>query len=140
MRSLFALIIATTIACIPAQADVKTLTVAPDGSAQFASVQAAIDAAPENSPRRIVIQIKPGTYKGKILVPRNKPFLAFIGEDATTTILTNDWNAHRPGPGGREVGTSGSYSVAVHADDFLAENVTFENTAGDTGQIGRAHV
>ena len=38
------------------------------------------------------------------------------------------------GPNGKEVGTGGSWSVRVEADDFSAEDLTFENTAGDTGQ------
>ena len=37
-------------------------------------------------------------------------------------------------PPTQPVGTSGSYSTLVEADDFIAENVTFENTAGEVGQ------
>jgi pectinesterase len=112
----------------------KTLTVAMDGSGDFKTVQAAVDAVPEYNQERVVIRITPGRYKGKIKVPRNKPFVTFQGEDAKTTVLTNDWNARHIGPDGKEVGTGGSYSVQVDASDFVAEHVTFENTAGDTGQ------
>lgn len=113
----------------------KTLTVSPDGSGDFTTVQAAVDAAPENSASRVVIHIRPGTYKERIHVPKNKPMLTFRGDDAETTVLTFDLSANKPfGDSTTPVGTSGSYSTLIDDDDFLAENVTFQNTAGDVGQ------
>ena len=35
---------------------------------------------------------------------------------------------------GKELGTFRTPSVTIEADDFTAEHVTFENTAGDVGQ------
>jgi pectinesterase len=112
----------------------KTITVAPDGSGDAKTVQAAIDSVPEKNKERIVIHIKPGTYKERIEVPKTKPLITFLGDDAKTTILTHDWNAKHIGPDGKEVGTGGSYSTKINGKDFIAENITFENTAGDTGQ------
>jgi len=111
-----------------------TLTVAADGSGDFKTVQAAVDAVPDENSGHIVIHIKPGTYKEKINLPRSKPFVTFQGDDAVTTVLTNDWNAKHIGPDGKEVGTGGSWSTKINGRDFVAENITFENTAGDTGQ------
>jgi pectinesterase len=111
-----------------------TLTVAADGSGGFATVQAAVDAVSDENPGRVVIQIKPGRYKERVIVPRSKPFITFQGEGAKTTVLTYDWNARHVGPEGRPVGTSGSYSTKISGRDFVAEGITFENTAGDTGQ------
>ena len=115
------------------QAAAKTLTVAADGSGDFSSVQAAIDAVPDGNQNRLLIQIQPGTYKERITIPKGKTFITLRGDDAAKTILTWDWNAKHI-EDGKEVGTSGSYSTLVSADDFVAENITFENTAGDTGQ------
>jgi pectinesterase len=112
----------------------KTFTVAADGSGDYKTVQAAVDAVPENNSEPLVIHIKPGRYREKIRVPKGKAFVTFKGEDAKTTILTNDWNAKHVGADGKEVGTFGSTSVLVEAPDFVAENVTFENSAGNTGQ------
>jgi pectinesterase len=112
----------------------KTLTVAADGSGDFSTVQAAVDSVPDHNANPIVIHIRPGTYKERIRVPKNKPFITFRGDDAARTVLTWDWNAKTIGPEGREVGTSGSYSTRIDAPDFVAENITFENTAGDAGQ------
>jgi pectinesterase len=115
-------------------ADETALVVASDGSAQYTTVQQAIDAVPVKNASRIVIEIKPGTYKERLEIPKNKPFITFKGEDAKTTILTFDWNAKHIGPEGKEVGTGGSYSTKINGKDFVAESLTFENTAGDTGQ------
>jgi pectinesterase len=115
----------------------KTVVVASDGSGDFETVQAAIDAVPDGNKDHIVIHIKPGTYKERVTIPKEKSFVTLRGDDAKTTILTWHWNAKQKDPAsseGKEVGTSGSYSTLVSADDFVAENITFENTAGDTGQ------
>jgi pectinesterase len=123
-------------ACVLAADSNPPLTVAADGSGQFKTVQAAIDAAPANSKTRVVIQIKPGTYKERLNIPKEKPMLTFQGggDDPTTTVLTYDWSANTPGPGGKNVGTSGSSSTLISGTDFTAENITFGNTAGDVGQ------
>jgi pectinesterase len=112
----------------------QTVTVAADGSGDFKTVQAAIDAVPANNAHRVVLRIKSGTYKETIRLPKDRPFVTLQGEDAITTILTNDWNASHVGPEGKPVGTGGSASARIDASDFIAENVTFANTAGDTGQ------
>jgi pectinesterase len=39
-----------------------------------------------------------------------------------------------PGPDGREIGTFRTASTVIDADDFTAENLTFENSAGPVGQ------
>src|SRR3954465_10121464 len=112
----------------------KTLVVAPDGSGEFKTVQAAVDAVPANNPSRVVIHIKPGTYKERITVAKTKPFVTFEGEDAATTVLTFDKNVSDIGPDGKQLGTFGSYSTMVEGHDFLASNITFENSSGDHGQ------
>lgn len=117
-----------------ASAEPRTLTVAPDSSGDFTTVQAAFDAVPDNNADPIVIHVKPGTYKEKLRLVRAKSHVTLRGDDAQSTILTNDWNANHIGPDGKPVGTSGSYTVEIDAPDFCAENLTFENTAGDTGQ------
>ena len=116
---------------LPAYADV---TVASDGSGQFRTVQQAVNAAPANSLTRFVIRIKPGVYKARIVVPHDKPFLSFVGDDAQTTVLTDDRYAAMTGPDGQPLGTFRTPSTTIEADDFIAENITFENSAGPKGQ------
>ena len=127
-----AIVVCWSVCLRQAVAQQKTLEVAADGSGEFTSVQAAINAAPEKTLQPVVIHIKPGTYKERIRVPKNV-HVTLRGDDAATTILTFDYNA-KSVEGGKEVGTSGSYSTLISAWDFTAENITFENSAGEVGQ------
>src|SRR5947209_3105679 len=108
----------------PARGD---CVVALDGSGDCRSVQEAVDAAPVDGAARFTIHIKPGVYKARVTVPKGKPRISFIGDDAATTVLTESFNAHSLDAKGKEMGTSGSASVYVNGPDFIAENITFEN-------------
>ncbi len=112
-----------------------TLVVAADGSGQYTKVQDAVMAVPDgraDSP--VVIRIKPGTYKELVYVQREKRFFRFVGDDAKSTILTYDLNAKMPDKDGKPIGTFRTPSTLIDADDFTAENITFENSAGPVGQ------
>ncbi|WP_175407775.1 pectinesterase family protein [Streptomyces sp. TRM64462] len=107
-----------------------TLTVAKDGSGQYTSVQAAVNAVPAGNTSRVVIQIKPGTYRETVTVPSNKPHVTFQGTGASRkdTVIVYGNAAGTPKPGGSGTyGTSGSATVAVLADDFQARNLTVSN-------------
>ncbi|BET69489.1 hypothetical protein ASA1KI_44070 [Opitutales bacterium ASA1] len=110
--------------------------VAADGTGDHRTVQEAIDAAPSSSVAggRHVVLVKPGNYRERIHVPNDKRHLHLFGEDARTTVLTWDLHANVPGPDGKPIGTSRTASTHVEADDFTAENLTFENSAGPVGQ------
>lgn len=106
--------------------------VSADGSGTHTTVQEAVAAAPDNSAKPFTILIKPGKYDGQIVVPRAKRNLRFVGEEVENTILAYDLNVtetnsttdlHFKGTG-----------VVVLADDFRAENITFQNSSGDHGQ------
>lgn len=105
-------------------------TVAADGSAEFKSVQAAIDAAPSNRKNFYYIYIKKGVYKEVITIPQDKPYIYLIGEDSSRTLLTYDNYAKKLDATGKEYGTSGSASFFVLGSFFVAEKITFSNTAG----------
>jgi len=103
------------------------LVVAADGSGQFRTVQAAIEAAPSQSTKPVIIQLRPGTYHEKVTVPALKTHLVLRGTDAAQTIITYSDHVGMPG-----ITTPSSTSVLVQGNDFTAENVTFENAAGYT--------
>ena len=116
-----------TLASIP-------LTVAADGSGGFRTVQEAVDAAPAASLQPVVIHLKPGVYKGHVMVPANKPFLTFEGDDPETTIITDDKNVHALDASGNKLTTKASSTLLIEAEYFSARNLTIENTAGNHGQ------
>lgn len=103
------------------------------GPADYTSLQAAIDAVPDNSNTRTVIHLKNGTYREKIKVNSSKKNLSIIGEDRDKTIIAFDDTA-KTVVDGKELGTSNSYTMRVQSSDFVLENVTVANTEG-TGQV-----
>ncbi|MDR2935881.1 MAG: hypothetical protein LBU80_00850, partial [Rikenellaceae bacterium] len=110
-------------AALPGRADI-TKIVAPDGSGDYTTVQAAFDAVPENfQDGKWIIRVKPGRYYEKMTLAKGRNHVVLVGENAKTTVLTYDDYAGKPG-----VGTMRSQSVAIDADDFTAYRITFENT------------
>ena len=96
------------------------LVVAKDGTGNYTTVQAALNAAPSASAVPYTIFIKNGKYREKIIV--SKPFIQLIGESVANTILYYDDAAANAG------GTSASASITINGNDFSAYNITFENT------------
>ena len=108
--------------------------VAKDGTGDYTTVQAAIDAAPTGRTANYTIYIKNGKYKEVVTVPSNKPFIQLIGESVTNVIITFDNYSGKAIPGGGTYGTSTSATFFVNASDFSAIDITFENTTGDAPQ------
>lgn len=107
--------------------------VAADGTGQYATVRAAIDAAPQLTHAgagKWTIFVKNGTYKEIVYIQREKRFIALVGEDAEKTIVTFDLYNDYPAADGKPLATFRTPTVYLDADDFTAENVTFANTAG----------
>ncbi|MFE9448455.1 pectinesterase family protein [Streptomyces sp. NPDC006739] len=107
-----------------------TLTVARSG-AQYRTVQAAVNAVPDNSSTAYVISIAPGTYKERVTVPAAKLHLTLEGSDhnAKDVVITAaDYNQETDPATGGPYGTEGSATVHVAANDFTAEYLTFANT------------
>jgi pectinesterase len=111
------------------------IVVAADGSGQFKTVQEAVMSVPSGSRSNpVIIHIRPGTYKELIYVQREKRFFHLVGEDPEKTILTYDLYANIKGSDGKPIGTFHTPSTTIDTDDFMAENITFENSAGAVGQ------
>jgi len=111
-------------------------TVAADGSGNYPTVQAAIDAAPARSTNqaRWEIHIKPGVYHERIHLARDHSRFFIHGDDAATTIIAFNLNANLPGPDGKPLGTSRTSTVWIEGSDVILENLTIANTAGNVGQ------
>ena len=110
--------------------------VAPDGSGQYWSIQEAISKAPLNTDSvatRWVILVKPGTYRERIYVQRERGRIHVIGADAATTIVTYDLHGNLPGPDGKIIGTFRTPTLQIDGDGMIWENITVENSAGEPG-------
>ena len=111
------------------------LIVAVDGSGQFKTVQEAVMAVPAGTrDKPVVIRVRPGIYKELIYIQHEKRFFHLIGDDASKTVLTYGLHANMTGPDAKPIGTFRTPSTVIDADDFTAENITFENSAGAVGQ------
>jgi len=105
--------------------------VAPGGSGTGGDLQAAIDRMPADGTNTYAIFLQAGVYPGQIMVAKGKNHLRLVGENPTNTVVTYALNVHEAPPGETYQFNPGTVVVA---DDFQAENLTFENTAGDHGQ------
>lgn len=108
--------------------------VAQDGSGDFTSINSAIASLPDQAQQPVVVRIKAGTYREKVVVPSWKTNVHFIGEDVASTIIS--WDDYS---GKGELTTFTSYTVLVQGKGFRAENITFQNTAGPVGQAVAMH-
>jgi pectinesterase len=124
----------------------KYLTVAQDGSGNYKTIQEAVNAMRDFSQERVTIFIKKGVYKEKLVIPSWKTNISLVGESRDSTIITYDDYSGKPLPGGKDVTTGrdkfstfNSYTVLVKGNDFSAENLTIQNTAGRVGQAVALH-
>ncbi len=101
-------------------------TVSPPGQGgQYMTIQAAIDAVPTGGAERYVIDVSPGTYTERVQIPSDKPRITLRGQDPLTTKITFNETANTP-PNDRYVHAT----TVVLGKDFVAENLTFENSYG----------
>ena len=91
--------------------------VAKDGSGDFASIQAAVDAVPAGQAAHI--HILPGVYEERVIL--NKSRVRLTGEDRKNTVITHSACAKDRYPDGKEKGTFLSFSVLVTGDDVTVE-------------------
>lgn len=124
------------------------LVVAQDGSGDYTTLQAAINAAPDNSSERFVIYIKNGKYDTeKLIIPQSKTNLTLKGENRRKTIVSyHIYDCKSPDSGNKCPAESWalwkdnkelirtSATLTIMAEGCRVENLTLENTAGPVGQ------
>ncbi|WVZ92658.1 hypothetical protein U9M48_038704 [Paspalum notatum var. saurae] len=98
--------------------------VAQDGSGNYSTVSAAVEAAPAESGARHVIYVKKGVYRETVDVKKKKWNLMLVGDGMGATVISG----HRNYVDGYT--TYRSATVAVNGKGFIARDLTFENTAG----------
>ncbi|WP_192632161.1 pectinesterase family protein [Lysobacter sp. OAE881] len=104
-----------------------------DGIPIFASVGAAIAAAPITGGKPFRILVTRGRWHEKLVV--DKPEIHLVGEDRTASVLTFDAAAGMPRPDDEPWGTWGCASVTIRAPGFRATNLTIENAFDYVGNL-----
>lgn len=102
----------------------------------FPTIQNALDhhpfatRNPDGTPGRVYIEIAPGTYHERIIITQNHSNITLVGMGKTPeeVVITNSLNAKAAG------GTFFTETVEANGEGFEADNLTMENTAGNTGQ------
>ncbi|HLM58273.1 MAG TPA: pectinesterase family protein [Pyrinomonadaceae bacterium] len=114
-------------------AGASALTVAADGTGDFATVQGAVDFVPVNNTKRVVILVRKGTYTEIVYVQSNKPFITVRGEDRNASVIqyanNNNFNP---------TSTTHRAAFGVDAADFTLENITLRNTTPQGGSQAEA--
>ena len=110
--------------------------VADDGSEDFTTIQAAIDAVPSGNAAPVTIAVRPGTYLGQVIVPSGKPLItiAGLGTWPNAVVIADDRANGTLKPDGTTWGTTGSASVTVDGAGFRARNLTFANLFDEAGR------
>ena len=132
MKKIYFLLVSMVFSFLAIATPIKKIIVAQDGTGNYTKVQEALDAVPFNNQSPIEIFVKKGIYKEKLHLDSSKCFVKMIGEDAVTTILSYDDHTGKVLPDGSVINTMNSQSFYIKADDFTAENITFQNDAGLT--------
>jgi len=127
-RSLLGLFTAFVLAGVAL--DAREIVVAADGSGDFQTVQAAIDASPVRSSQRTVILIRRGAYRELVTVPPEKTNLTLRGEDRTGVVIAAENNA-RLNPRRREL-------FSALGDGLRLETLTLHNTTPKGGTQAEA--
>ena len=124
------------------------VVVAKDGSGDYTSLQAAIDAAPVCSAQRFVIYIRNGVYdEEKLIIPEGKENISFVGESRDGAVISyhmHDGNSPETGNklpadawkkwSGNAMLVRTSATLTILAEGCSFENLTIRNTAGPVGQ------
>ena len=116
--------------------DALTYVVAADGSGDFTSIQAAVDAVPHGPRPTFTLFLRAGVYRERVIV--NKDDLRIVGESREGTRIVYHGCAKDQNPDGSERGTFLSYTLLVTGNRVCFQNLTVENDAGDGLVVGQA--
>lgn len=118
-----------------AQAQIKdTIVVARDGTGKYRNIQEAIESVRAYMDYTIMIYVKNGTYKEKVVIPSWIKNVVIVGEDVNKTILTYDDHANID-----KMGTFRTYTLKIEGDNITLKNITIENNAPQMGQAVALH-
>lgn len=111
------------------------ILVSQDGTGDYTTVQAAVDAAPQGAEGDpTVIAITPGVYHEKITINTNHLTLVGSSGDPVGVVLQyDDWAGRIPPDQTNPIGTGNSQSVDVRGDNVTMQDLTIENSYEETG-------
>ncbi|XP_073043397.1 putative pectinesterase/pectinesterase inhibitor 45 [Primulina eburnea] len=100
------------------------VTVAKDGSGDFATVSAALNAMPEKYTGRYVIYVKEGVYEESVMITKKMVDVTIYGDGSQKSVISGSKNFIDGVP------TFQTATFAVLGEGFIAQSLGFRNTAG----------
>lgn len=135
MKRIIELLVMALCFSITSQAEIKdTLFVARDGTAPYRNVADAVEVVRAFMDYTMVIYVKKGVYKEKLVIPSWVKNVEIVGEDRNNTIITYDDHANI-----NKMGTFRTYTVKVEGSDITFKNITIENNSAQLGQAVALH-
>ncbi|XP_061993507.1 probable pectinesterase 29 [Rosa rugosa] len=95
-----------------------TITVDQSGQGNFTKIQSAIDAVPSNNKHWVCIKISAGTYREKVKIPFDKPYILLKGENKRQTQIV--WDDIGP--------VDKSATFTSEAPSITVKSITFANS------------
>lgn len=111
-----------------------TLVVARDGSGDFRTITNALESIRAYMDYTVVVYIKNGFYKEKIILPSWLKNIELIGESKEKVIITYDDHAKID-----NMGTFRTYTLRIDGDRIKLKNLTIENNAAPIAQAVALH-
>lgn len=111
-----------------------TVVVSRDGTGDCRTVQEAVESIRAFMDYTVVIYIKNGIYKEKVVIPSWIKNVEIVGESADKTIITYDDHANI-----NKMGTFRTYTVKVEGSNITFKDLTIENNAAQLGQAVALH-
>jgi pectinesterase len=91
----------------------------------YASLSAAVAAAPANGTRPFRILVTRGVWDEQVVI--DKPFVHLVGEDRKGSVISHLAASGLTAPDGKRWGTFRTPTLFVRAPDFAARNLTIQN-------------
>lgn len=113
--------------------------VAADGSADYTSIQAAVDAVPVHNTGDVIIHIRPGIYTERVEISGDKPYITLAGEGdrPEDTVIVYDLHAGGIEENGDITTTFRTATVNIYSNYFCARNLSMINSYDGSGTGGR---
>ncbi|KAA3460513.1 pectinesterase PPME1-like [Gossypium australe] len=101
---------------VEAETEPRIIKVMQGGGGEFDTITKAIESVPSGNAKRVIISIEPGSYKEKIKIERNKPFITLLGDPKNMPNLTFDGTA-------KQYGTVDSATLITESSYFVGANL-----------------
>lgn len=112
----------------------REITVASDGSGDYTTLTEAMEGIRAYMDYRVTVNIRPGVYREKLVIPAWIDNVDFIGAGPDSTVIT--WGDYASLD---NMGTFRTYTVKVEGCGITFRDLTIENSAGEVGQAVALH-